>query len=111
MPTTLQALEVHLGLSGARPVDTDAMTAAVAGANAMVAAYWSELPDPLEAGVVWPTQADQAATIQAARLYGRRGSVQGVAAFQDIGVSMLPRLDPDVRALLQVGEYQPSVVA
>jgi len=47
----------------------------------------------------------------AARLYGRRGSVQGIAAFADVGVSLLPRIDPDVRALLQLGEYQTSVVA
>jgi hypothetical protein len=59
----------------------------------------------------WAPRADQAALVEAARLYGRRGSVQGVAAFADIGVSLLPRLDPEVRSLLELGEYQPSVIA
>jgi hypothetical protein len=60
---------------------------------------------------VWAERADQAALVEAARLYGRRGSVQGVAAFADIGVSLLPRLDPEVRSLLELGEYQKPVVA
>ena len=67
-------------------------------------------PQPT-AEAVWPPRAEQAALVQAARLYGRRGSVQGVAAFTDLGITTLPRLDPDVRALLELGEYQPSVVA
>lgn len=63
------------------------------------------------ATATWAPRADQAALVEAARLYGRRGSVQGVAAFADMGVSMIPRLDPEVRSLLQLGEYQPNVVA
>lgn len=62
-------------------------------------------------GGVWAPRADQAALVEAARLYGRRGSVQGIAAFADVGVSMLPRLDPEVRSLLELGEYQRNVVA
>ena len=42
---------------------------------------------------------------------GRRGSVQGVAAFADIGVTYMPRLDPDLMTLLELGDYQQSVVA
>jgi hypothetical protein len=62
-------------------------------------------------GDPWAPRAEQAALIQAARLYGRRGSIQGVAAFADVGVTLMPRLDPDLRSLLQLGEYQDSVVA
>ena len=114
MPTTVESVRTYLGLVPARPVDDDALSAAVGAANGMVAAYRIDLPalnPPDNVGVSWPAQCDFAATMQAGRLYGRRGSVQGVAAFQDVGVSMLPRLDPDVRALLQLGEYQPSVVS
>lgn len=107
MPTTVALVQQHLGLSPARPVDDDALAAAVAAANDMVAAY----RPGLTATGTWPARADFAATLQAARLYGRRGSVQGVAAFQDVGVSMLPRLDPDLRSLLELGEYQRSVVS
>jgi hypothetical protein len=59
----------------------------------------------------WPAEIESGALVQAARLYGRRGSVQGVAAFQDIGVATIGRLDPDVRVLLGLGEYQPSAIA
>jgi hypothetical protein len=76
-----------------------------------VAALRPDLPSPGDEGVTWPARADYAATLQASRLYGRRGSVQGVAAFAEVGVSLLPRLDPDVRVLLQLGEYQDSVTA
>lgn len=96
-----------LGLQPSRDVDRAAMEAAVAAANDIVLAYRRDLAD----AETWPARVEQAATQQAARLYGRRGSVQGVAAFQDVGVSLLPRIDPDVRLALELGEYQPSVVA
>lgn len=107
MPATTEALRTHLGIGGAREIDADAMEIAVAAANAVVGAF---RPDVLELPE-WPANVDMAAIIQAARLYGRRGSVQGIAAFQDIGAVTLGRLDPDVRSLLGLGEYQPSVIA
>jgi predicted TIM-barrel fold metal-dependent hydrolase len=111
LPTSTAAVSAFLGLSPARPVDDDAMTAAVAAANDAVAAWRPDLEDPATEGATWPPRADQAATMQAARLYGRRGSVQGVAAFQDTGVSFMPQLDPDLQTMLELGPYQPSVVA
>jgi hypothetical protein len=104
-------VQTHLGLSPARPVDTDALQAAVDAANSVVWAWRPDLDDPGESGTVWPAHVDFAATVQAARLYGRRGSVQGVAAFQDVGVTMLGRMDPDIRSLLELGEFQRSVIA
>jgi hypothetical protein len=106
VPATVEGVRTFLGLSPARPVDDDALAAAVAASNAAVG-FWRvdlALVDP------WPPNADQAATIYAARLYGRRGSVQGVAAFQEVGVVTLPQ-DPDVSALLGLGKFQRSVVA
>ena len=118
MPTTVQRLKIHLGLTPARPVDDEALQDAVDAANDIVSTLRPDL-EPLTvdgapvdpADVSWPARADEAATLQAARLYGRRGSVQGVASFQDLGVSLLPRIDPDVRLLLELGEYQPAVIA
>lgn len=104
-------MKVHLGLSPARPVDDAALEAAVDAANDAVWAWRKDLGDPSESGTQWPARADMAATLQAARLYGRRGSVQGVAAFQDVGVTMLGRMDPDIRSLLELGEFQKSVVS
>lgn len=119
MPTTVDRLTTHLGLTPGRAVDTDAMTAAVEAANDVVAALRVDLPSPDPEAepptswedIVWSARADEAATLEAARLYGRRGSVQGVAAFADAGVSLLARLDPDVRMLLELGEFQRSAIA
>lgn len=112
MPTTVERLRTHLGLSGARPVDDDALTFAVESANDWVAAIRPDLaPLDSDSPPVWPSRCDEAATLQAARLYGRRGSVQGVAAFADAGVTLLGRLDPDVRVLLELGEYQNAAIA
>jgi cob(I)alamin adenosyltransferase len=109
MPASVDSLKVHLGLTGARADDEAAMADAVDAANDWVSAVRADLPTEPEA--VWPARVDKAAVIQAARLYGRRGSTTGVAAFQDTGVTLLARLDPDVRLLLEIGEYQTSVTA
>ena len=107
MSATVESLRTYLGLDPANTHDAEAMQYAVDAANDVVMQWRSDLTTTEP----WPPRCDQAALIQAARLYGRRGSVQGVAAFADIGVTLMPRLDPDVRSLLQLGEYQPSVVA
>jgi hypothetical protein len=114
MPATVATLRTYLGIDPASTVDADAMGAAVAAANDLVGQYRPDLVlDPGDGTVlpVWPPRADQAALVEAARLYGRRGSVQGVAAFADLGVSLLPRLDPEFRSLLELGEYQRSAIA
>lgn len=90
------------------------MGAAVAAANDTVAAYRPDLvvgADGVTPLDPWAPRVEQAALVEAARLYGRRGSIQGVAAFADLGVSLLPRLDPEFRSLLELGEYQRSVIA
>jgi hypothetical protein len=113
VPATVETLKVYLGIDPASTIDVEAMGSAVAAANDAVRGWRPDLTDdpPGTPLPVWPPRADQAALVYSARLYGRRGSVQGIAAFQDVGVSMLPRLDPDVRALLELGEYQRNVVA
>lgn len=121
MPATTASLRTYLGVGPASTTDEQAMQMAVDAANDLVRSLRPDLtgstpvvnpliaPAPPE--VPWAPRAEQAANVEAARLYGRRGSVQGVAAFADIGVSLLPRMDPEVRSLLELGEYQPSVVA
>jgi len=113
MPATAASLRTYLGIDPASSVDQAAMDAAVAAANDAVSNWRPDLTRDAD-GVplpVWPARVDQAANVQAARLYGRRGSVQGVAAFADLGVSLIPRIDPEVRSLLELGEYQQSVIA
>ena len=111
MPTSVAAVSAFLGLSPARPVDDAAMAAAVAAANDTVFNWRPDLDDPATDGATWPPRVDQAATQQAARYYGRRGSVMGVAAFQDTAAVFVPYLDGDVQVMLELGNYQPSVVA
>lgn len=114
MPATVDTVKIYLGLDPASTVDAAAMQFAVDAANDL-AEHWKpdETTDP-DTGIVfdpWPPRIEQGALVQAARLYGRRGSVSGIAAFADLGISNLARLDPDVRALWDLGEFQPPVVA
>jgi hypothetical protein len=115
MPTTVEMVRTFLGLTPARPVDDAALVTAVAAANDIVAAFRPDLPssDPETPDVppVWPPRADYAATVQAAQLYGGRTATQGLAAYQDVGVSILPQIHPTVKELLQLGANQDSVVA
>jgi hypothetical protein len=113
MPATPATVRTYLGIDPASPVDQDALAAACDAANDLVTTWRPDVTIDTDGSVLpqWPARVEQASVIQAARLYGRRGSVQGVAAFADLGVSLLPRLDPDVRSLLELGEYQPPVIA
>lgn len=111
MPTTVDRLKTHLGLRGARPEDADAMQDAVDAANDWVSQLRPDLPSWDTPDVDWPPRVDEAATLSAAFYYGRRSTVQGVASFQDAGVSMLPQTDPTVASLLELGRYQKSVTA
>ena len=113
MPATVTNLKIYLGVDPASTVDEQAMTFAVDAGNDAVTTWRPDLTKDDTGAVLpsWPPRCEQAALVQSARLYGRRGSVQGVAAFADLGVSLLPRLDPEVRSLLELGEYQPPVIA
>lgn len=43
--------------------------------------------------------------IQAHRFYGRRGSPEGIAGSAEWGLTRIPNLDPDVKAILEGGGY------
>jgi hypothetical protein len=113
MAATVEGLKTYLGLAPAEAPDDAAMASAVAAANAMAMRWRPDvtLDDAGAELATWPAQIDQGAYTYAARLYGRRGSVAGIASFTEAGVSMIPRLDPDVRSLWELGEYQRNVVA
>lgn len=113
MPATAAAVRTFLGVDPASTVDQAALDAAVAGANAWVVSVRPDRTTDVDGAVLetWPADVDQAAVLEAAHDYGRRTSTAGVAAFADMGISFLPRMDPDVRRLLQLGEYQPPVIA
>jgi hypothetical protein len=109
----VESLKIFLGLDPASSQDEAAMLAAVAAANNQATTWRPDVtldPDGVELDG-WPPKIDEGANLYAARVYGRRGSVAGVAGFADLGISAIPRLDPDVRALWELGEFQPSVIA
>lgn len=105
---TVEMLIADMSIVPATDSDAEAMGFAVDAANDIVTRW---RPDIAPSDGPWAPRATKAALQEAARLYGRRGSVQGVAAYADVGVSTIARLDPDLRSLLELGEYQPSVVA
>jgi len=107
MAATLDKLKIHLGIPASDTHNDEAMQMWLDAANAQVAIWRPDLTatDP------WDPRAEGAVYLQASKLVGRRGSVQGVAAFADIGVTYMPRLDPDLMTLLELGDYQQSVVA
>jgi len=112
MPATVDALKIFLGIDPASTVDAQAMQPACDSANALAVRFRADVTTDVDGPLAeWPADIDQGAILQAARLYGRRGSSAGALAFADIGVITIGRLDPDVRMLWQLGEYQGPVVA
>lgn len=67
-----------------------------------------ELLDADEA--LWGADAQLAVIMQAARLYKRRRSPEGVAGFGEMGVVRISRIDPDVAELL-AAYHVPSIAA
>jgi hypothetical protein len=105
--TTVELVKAHLGLEPTDVLDDESLGAATDAANALVLQLRSDLVavDP------WPDQCTHAATLWAARLYRRRGSVEGLAGYAEMGGVPITRIDPDIAAELELGSWQPSVVA
>jgi hypothetical protein len=75
---------------------------AVAAVNAMCVGRWGI--SPTTAGE-WRRDHVEGANMLAVRLYNRRNSPAGVAAFGAEGAAYVTRNDPDVALLLQIGAY------
>lgn len=78
-------------------------------ATALKLSYGS-LPASVQITAVWgwpslPDDIVMAAQMQAHRYYRRRGSPEGIAGSAEWGLSRVPRLDPDVAAILENGGY------
>lgn len=62
---------------------------------------WAALYDtPPEA---WPPRVVEGASLLAARIWRRRGSIGGVEAFGDLGPVYVRRWDPDIATMLGMG--------
>jgi hypothetical protein len=93
--TGLRPLDVRAG----RPIDSLRIpfSAAYPPETYEITAVWGwpELPDD----IIMATQ------MQAHRYYSRRGSPEGMAGSAEWGVTRVPNLDPDVKAILEGGGY------
>jgi hypothetical protein len=109
-PTTVPAVKLHLGITDA--ADDDAL-APVVGAVCYLIRHLPVASTALAATVeaaVWPADVQHGATLLAARLWRRRNSPEGVAAFGADGPVYVQRNDPDVAMMLALGDWaRPSV--
>ncbi|MFI9552643.1 hypothetical protein [Nonomuraea endophytica] len=67
---------------------------------------WGTRPSRVRITARWgwpavPDEIEQATLLQAARLYKRKDTPEGVAGSADWGLMRVPHLDPDVRALVE----------
>jgi hypothetical protein len=112
-PTSSELVKAHLKVTD--DIDDAAIDAAVDAVNDMV----RELPiceradtDPAPSDWTGPglRRITHGATLLAARVFRRRNTPDGIAAFGDGGTAYVQRNDPDVAQLLQIGNYtKPSV--
>lgn len=110
-PTSDELVKAHLKIVD--DVDDATIGTVVAAVNQLV----TELPiaapfntDPAPADWTGGERVQLGATMLAARLFERRNSPNGVAAFGDAGPAYVQRNDPDVALLLKLGPYAPPAV-
>ena len=92
---TVEALAQWLGITMASAPVTAMLTECLDGAVEAITervGTWVEEP--------WPKNVQVAVTMQAARLYKRRNSPEGVTGFGDLGVVRVTGIDPDIEAQL-----------
>lgn len=117
-PATEATVRDLLGLAESDDLQNPSLELAINAANVFV----SRLPivvDDLLADVdlvnppaefAWTHDVVQGSTMLAARIFKRRNSTEGVAAFGDQGAIYVQRNDPDVAMLLRIGAYaRPAV--
>lgn len=109
-PATLATVKTHLGIDDT--TDDARITSIVAAVNTRVlswpvAGVAADAPDWAGPGVAHLVQG---ATMLAARLFRRKDSPAGVAAFGDLGPVYVQRNDPDIALLLQLGAYAKPAV-
>lgn len=110
-PTTTALVKAHLKIVDA--VDDAVLDRVVAATNQVVRELPISVPfDTEPAPADWSAGARivEGATMLAARLFERRNSPNGVAAFGDGGPAYVQRNDPDVALLLRIGAYSRPAV-
>lgn len=90
--------------------DTVHMDGVVAAINAMVPRIVPRVRELAAPTDPWPADVDRGAVMLAARLFARRNSPTGVAAFTETGPAYVSRWDPDIERLLGIGTWAPPRV-
>lgn len=96
------------GYSTAKLLPTDAIATGKPATE--IKLPWGSVPDDIDITAIWgwpalPDDIIMAAQMQSQRYYKRRGSPEGVAGSAEWGMVRIPRLDPDVQAILENGGY------
>jgi len=100
-PATLEGVRDFLRITDG--TDDDRITAVVAAVNARVRS-WPCCLDSVDAEE-FTANVTEGATMLAGRLFRRRESPAGVAAFGELGPVYVMRNDPDVAMLLNLGTW------
>lgn len=100
------AVKLNLGIDDA--VDDDVIAPVVAAVDLVVRTL--PVADKARGLAAWPANITHGATMLAARLYRRKGSPEGVAAFAADGPVYVQRNDPDVAMLLELGAWASPAV-
>lgn len=96
------------GVSGASLLPSDAIAQGKPATS--IKLPWGSDLDDYDITAIWgwpslPSDIKMASQFQAQRYYKRRGSPEGVAGSAEWGLVRVPRLDPDVAAILENGGY------
>ena len=105
-PASIEQVRTDLSIDAADNRHDPAIGAVVAAVNAAVRSW----PVSQHVSGEWPANVERGANMLAARLYRRRESPAGVAAFGDLGPVYVQRNDPDVALLLNLGAYAKPAV-
>lgn len=106
-PATLGGVRRFLRYKDTDVADDPTLTDMVAATNALVRTWPCSAPAQATADGpgTWPASVVTGADMMAARLFRRRESPAGVAAFGDMGAMYVMRNDPDVAMLLGLGSW------
>jgi hypothetical protein len=107
-PTSAALIAAWLQREANDAAAVEALEPTAAAVNSLVRRWLDPRPTP--DGPEWRPEHQLGATMLGGRLWRRRNSPEGVAAFTSDGAVYVQRNDPDVAMLLQLGAYAPPVV-
>lgn len=102
-PATLPGVRRFLRYKESDTTDDDDLGLIVAATNALVRTW--PCSAAAQGQAAFPANVERGADMMAGRLFRRRESPAGVAAFGDMGAVYVMRNDPDVAMLLGLGSW------